>query len=156
MGGRGGGVGGVELHKQDSHRKPAGKGHFLLNKPMNRLKVSGSLPDSRLSQSSASPFLYQKVFNTLYFFLPKRQGHRGRRPRDRWPSVHQRLFKQGAERTGGTGEKVKQYFSVEIHGWKVSLCSRGSRPPGLRAEPPDPDRSRLFLLSTGAERPAAP
>lgn len=47
-------VGGVELHKQDSHRKPTGKGHFLLDKPMNRLKVCGSLPDGHLSQSSAS------------------------------------------------------------------------------------------------------
>lgn len=41
-----GGRVGVELHKQQSHRKPAGKGHFLVNKSMNRLKLSGSLPDS--------------------------------------------------------------------------------------------------------------
>lgn len=54
-------VGGVELHKQDRHRKPAGKGHFLLDKPMNRLKVCGSLPDSRLSQSLSSASVLHAV-----------------------------------------------------------------------------------------------
>lgn len=85
-------VGGVELHKQDSHRKPAGKGHFLLDKPMNPLKVCGSLPDGLLVsvlRFSFAHFLNQKLFNTLYFSLPKRQGRGGRRPRDRRPSVDQ-------------------------------------------------------------------
>lgn len=28
------------MQRQESHRKPAGKGHFLLNKPMSSLKLS--------------------------------------------------------------------------------------------------------------------